>query len=286
MNAAPSINREQADLWNGHAGHAWVDTQASIDQMFKPIETLLVEAIPAGCALRVLDVGCGTGGTTLAAARRLGAQGRCTGVDISGPMLAAARARATRDTAPADFVLADAQTHAFEPASVDLILSRFGVMFFDAPGRAFANLRRAATDAAELRIVAWRSAADNPFMTSAERVAAPLLPDLPAREPGAPGQFAFADPRRIASILEEGGWFDIDIRPIDVDCTLPEPALTGYLSRLGPVGLRLRDVDASARARVIDTMRAAFEPYVDGEVVRFVAACWMVRARASAASRA
>ena len=142
---------------------------------------------------RVLDVGCGTGSTTLAVARLLGAKGRCTGIDISEPMIAAARARAEREGTPASFIRADAQTHAFEPASFDMIISRFGVMFFDDSVRAFANLRRAARDDAELRFIAWRSAAENPFMTTAERAAAPLLPNLPARRPDAPGQFAFAD---------------------------------------------------------------------------------------------
>jgi hypothetical protein len=95
-------------------------------------------------------------------------------------------------------------------------------MFFDDPVRAFANLRRAARDDAELRFIAWRSAAENPFMTTAERAAAPLLPNLPARPPDAPGQFAFADRRRVHAVLEDSGWTEIDIRPIDVPRTLSE----------------------------------------------------------------
>ena len=91
----------------------------------------------------MLDVGCGTGSTTLAVARQLGANGDSIGIDISEPMIAAARARAEREAAPARFICADAQEHAFEPASFDMIISRFGVMFFDDPVRAFANLRRA-----------------------------------------------------------------------------------------------------------------------------------------------
>jgi SAM-dependent methyltransferase len=270
---------EQTRLWNGLAGRAWVDAQESLDQMFKPFEDLLVEAVSAGCADRVLDVGCGTGSTTLAVARTLAAKGRCVGIDISDPMIAVARARAERQGTPASFTRADAQSHAFEPASFDMIISRFGVMFFDDSVRAFANLRSAATDDAELRFIAWRSAAENPFMTTAERTAAPLLPKLPARRPDAPGQFAFADRRRVHAILEQSGWVEIYIRPIDVACTLPEEALMPYLSRLGPVGLILHEADARTRKQVIETVRAAFDPYVHGEEVRFTAACWMVGAR-------
>ena len=116
-------------------------------------------------------------------------------------------------------------------------------------------------------------------MTTAERAAAPLLPNLPARRPEAPGQFAFADSQRVRSILEQSGWAKIDIRPIDVACTLPEKDLVGYFTRLGPVGLILQEADDRTRTEVIETVRAAFDPYVQGAEVRFTAACWMVSAR-------
>jgi hypothetical protein len=154
-------------------------------------------------------------------------------------------------------------------------------MFFDDPSRAFANLRRAARDGARLWFAAWRSAADNPFMTAAERAAAPLLPALPSRRPGAPGQFAFADPQRIRAILEEGGWSEIDIAAVDRECHFPERDLLRYVSRLGPVGLVLQETNACTRKLVLDRVRAAFDPYVHGDEVRFTAACWAVAARAA-----
>ncbi|MFP2903865.1 class I SAM-dependent methyltransferase [Pyxidicoccus sp. 3LFB2] len=253
--------------------------QELLDRMYQPLEDLLVEAVSTGPGGRVLDIGCGTGSTTLAAARRLGAEGRCTGIDISEPMLDTARARAEQEGTPASFLRANAQSHAFEPASFDMLISRFGIMFFDDPVRAFANLRQAARPGAGLRFIAWRSAAENSFMTTAERAAASLLPDLPARKPGAPGQFAFEDPRRVSSILEESGWADIDIQPLDSTCTLPEKDLVRYLTRLGPVGMLFQKADERTRTQVIEAVRAAFEPYVQGTEVRFTAACWSVGAR-------
>jgi SAM-dependent methyltransferase len=281
MDVTSQTGNDQAKLWNGPAGRAWADTQAVLDALFQPFEALLVEAAAAGPGGRVLDVGCGTGSTTLAVARLHGAAGRCVGVDISEPMIALARTRAEREGSPASFICADAQDYAFEAASFDMIVSRFGVMFFADPVRAFSNLRRAASSAAELRFIAWRGPADNPFMTTAERAAAPLLPNLPARRPNSPGQFAFADRQRVDATLSESGWTGIEIRPIDVDCTMPESGLIDYLSRLGPVGLMLREADEGTRKQVVETVRAAFEPYVHGSEVRFTAACWMVAARAA-----
>ncbi len=279
MDAGSTGGHEQAELWNGRSGHAWVDAQELLDQMYRPFETLLVDAVAPGSASRVLDVGCGTGGTTLAVARRLGAEGRCTGIDISEPMIAAARARAERERVPARYIRADAQAHDFEPASFDAIVSRFGVMFFEDPVAAFANLRRAAAADASLRFIAWRSAAENPFMTTAERAAAPLVPNLPPRREDAPGQFAFADAERVGRILDESGWSAVHIRPIDVECVFPESELRHHATRLGPVGRIFDELDEATRGRVVEAVLAAFDPYLHGAEVRFTAACWMVGAQ-------
>jgi SAM-dependent methyltransferase len=275
-----AVDQGQAAVWNGVAGEAWVEAQETLDQILKPHEVLLLDADFADGTRNVLDVGCGTGSTTLAVARRLGADGQSTGIDISEPMIAAARARAERDATPARFILGDAQRYAFEPFAFDAIVSRFGVMFFDDPVRAFANLRGATRAGGELRFIAWRSPEENPFMTTAERAAAPLLPSLPPPDPDAPGRFSFADGRRVRRILDESGWTAIDVRPVDVACTLPERELTGYATRFGPLGRVLHDADDHTRANVVAAVRAAFDPYVHGSEVRFDAACWMVGARA------
>jgi SAM-dependent methyltransferase len=279
METARQTDNEQGTLWNGLAGQAWVERQAVLDLMFTPLEELLVEAVSAATASRVLDVGCGTGSTTLAVARLLGPSGRATGIDISGPMLAAARARAEREGTPVRFLLADAQIHSFEPASFDMIISRFGVMFFADSVKAFANLRRAAREGAELAFIAWRSAEENPFMTTAERAAKPLLPNIPARQSDVPGQFAFADHQRVRRILEESGWGGIEIQPIDVVCAFPEEELIAYVTQFGPLGRIFHEADEATRGQVIDTVRPAFDPYLEGAEVRFTAACWMIRAQ-------
>jgi SAM-dependent methyltransferase len=281
VNDTHRMNEEQQKHWNAAGGCAWVEAQALLDQVLQPFEDQLVESVWARSPRRVLDVGCGTGSTVLAVARLLGDANRSVGIDISEPMIGVARARAGREGVPARFIRADAQSHVFEPAGFDMIISRFGVMFFEDSVAAFANLRRAATDDATLRFIAWRSPAENPFMTTAERAAAPLLPNIPPRRPDAPGQFAFADERRVHRILAESGWTAIDVRPLDVACTLPEKELIHYITRLGPLGVVLPEADERMRKRVIETVRSAFDPFVHGAEVRFSAACWMVSALAA-----
>jgi SAM-dependent methyltransferase len=277
--AASQPDGGQAELWNGSAGRAWAEGQVLLDRLYQPFEDVLVQAWPESGAGALLDVGCGAGSTTLAAARRLGPAARVTGVDISEPLVATARVRAAREGVAATFIRDDAQTHPFEPGGVDYIQSRFGVMFFADPVAAFANLRRAARAGGRLRVIAWRSAGENPFMTTAERAAAPLL-NLPPRTSDGPGQFAFADRDRVQRLLEGSGWSGIAIAPIDLPCALPAADLQTYVGRLGPVGLALRDQDEPTRARVLGTVLAAFTPFVVDAEVRFTAACWLIEARA------
>lgn len=283
MTVAREAPEDQTAIWNSEKGCAWVEAQALLDDLFQPLEDqlLLEAAIESGS--RVLDVGCGTGSTTRAASRLAGGAGHCTGIDISEPMITAARASADEAGLQADFIQADAQRHAFDANSFDRIISRIGVMFFEDPVAAFANLRHAARDEGRLHFVAWRSPEENPFMTTAERAAAPLLPGLlPPRDPDAPGQFGFAREKRVREILQNSGWAQIEIRPIDFACSLPESALVFFLSRMGLLGQVLQKVDGRIRVQVIESVRAAFEPYVQGEEVRFTSACWLVAARAPA----
>jgi len=271
----------QHALWNGPAGEAWVEAQRILDQMFAPLATHLLEAIPPGDALHVLDVGCGTGAVALAIAGRLGPGGHVSGVDISAPMIALARERAQHAGLAVEFIVADAQQHAFLPGSLDRIVSRFGVMFFDDPVQAFAQLQGAATRGGVLQALVWRGPDENAFMTTAERAAAPWL-TLPARQPDGPGQFAFADRAQVERTLTAAGWEDVEILPLDVACRIDRADLGTYVTLLGPVGSALRNapLDASARSQVMDAVLQAFAPFVEGDAVTFTAACWDVRARA------
>jgi SAM-dependent methyltransferase len=274
-------NRDQAALWNDASGRTWVEMQHVLDRVLHPFGARLIDAAFPGEGAHVADIGCGAGATTIAMARRIGPAGSCLGVDISGPLVAAARARAAgEDVGNAAFVQADAQTYPFQAGRFDAITSRFGVMFFDDPEAAFANLRRAARPGATLTFIAWRGPADNPFMTLAARTAAPHLPPLPAPAPDEPGQFAFADGERVRRILAASGWSAIDVAPLDVPCSIAQADLPAYVTKMGPVGGALRDADEATRARISDLLLAAFAPFVHDGAAHFTGACWLVRARA------
>jgi SAM-dependent methyltransferase len=274
-------NLDQAALWNDASGRAWVELQHVTDGTLAAFEARLVEEAFPGEGSHVADIGCGAGATTIAMARRVAPAGSCVGVDISAPLVAAARARATgEELGNVTFIQADAQTHAFEPGRFDAIISRFGVMFFDDPEAAFANLRQAARRGAALTFVAWRGPDENPFMTLAPRTAAPHLPPLPVPAPDEPGPFALADPDRVRRILDASGWTDVDIVPLDLPCTIAEADLLPYLTKMGPVGRVLGEADEATRARIVDVLLPAFAPFIRDGVARFTAASWLVRARA------
>ena len=126
MEAAQGPDEEQAALWNGTVGRAWVQAQEVLDRMFAPMTDLLIEAVAQAGGTRVLDVGCGTGATTLAVARQLGSKGECTGIDVSAPMIDAARSRASRERITARFIRADVQRHPFDTGAFDTVISRIG----------------------------------------------------------------------------------------------------------------------------------------------------------------
>ena len=280
MNDTAQVRADQRAMWNGPGADAWIGSRDILDAMFHPFEPILVDAVRDDGARSVLDIGCGTGSTTLSIAEALGSAGSVLGLDISEPMVAVAETRAAEAGSPARFLAADAAAHGFAPGGFDIIVSRFGVMFFADPVAAFANLRRAARPGSGTFLVTWRSPEDNPFMTTAERAAAPLMPDFPRRRSGGPGQFGLADPDHARGLLAAAGWRDVELAPLDVPCTFPAADLDRYVTRLGPLGLALRDADAALRARVTASVMAAFSAYVEGGAVRFTAACWAIRARA------
>ncbi len=277
MSDAP--NAQQIQLWNQSSGEVWREFQPVLDVMLGPIADILAQQAEAHGGASVLDVGCGAGALTLQMAQRLGPYAQALGVDISASLLAAARSRPHPPGSLAGFLQADAQTYPFEEGAFDTVVSRFGVMFFDDPVAAFANIRRACRPDASLTFMAWRGLRENPFYALAQDVAAAYVA-LPEPAPDAPGQFAFADPDRIRSILAASGWRSAEVRAVDTPTELPEAHLQAFLTRMGPLGRVFPGLDQAAQEALAEALRSAAQPFVADGAARFQSACWLVTARA------
>src|SRR5579863_2650050 len=136
-------NADMVEYWNGRPADFWAKEAEHFDTMLAPFGRRLLTAAVVKPGEWVLDVGCGNGAISLEAARSVGPGGRVTGLDLSAPMLGVARRRAEEQKIDVDFVQGDAQTASFDQP-FDVVVSRFGVMFFDDPEGAFANLAMAA----------------------------------------------------------------------------------------------------------------------------------------------
>jgi len=271
--------------WRGRVGDAWAAEWRRTDRTLAPIEGVLVDEIRLGLAdvadPVILDVGCGAGSTSLALAAALPGA-RVTGIDLSEPLVAVARERAE---GRADFEVADAS--AWRPADgrrFDAIVSRHGVMFFADPVAAFAHLRGLGTAGLRLVFSCFRSRGENEWAAAIVPIVARLAPEALAGPPPATGPFAFADPKRIETILTAAGFAPPRIDPFDCDFVpgqggTDEEAVAdaiAYFRRIGPFAALLKDLDEASAAQAIDQLAAILADHCEYGRVRFRAAAWIV----------
>jgi SAM-dependent methyltransferase len=274
-------NASQFDAWNGESGRRWVATADARDRVLAPAAEGLLAAADPKPGMRVLDIGCGCGATTIMAAKRVGDAGSATGIDLSGPMLDVARERATAAGARnARFVQGDAQTHVFEPGTADLAMSRFGTMFFADPEAAFANIRRALRPAARLYFATWQPLTENEWLTVP---GAALLQhtDLPAASPDQPGMFAQSDPDIVAATLAAADYTHITIEATTVTFTLGQTIdeAVAYLADSGPGRMLLETIaEGPARQTALADVRDALAEHHDSSGVRLGGAIWLITA--------
>jgi SAM-dependent methyltransferase len=277
-------NADQIAYWNGPGGQRWADRQQAQDILLKPIADTLIDRAKPKAGERIIDVGCGSGATSIAFAQEVGSSGHVLGVDVSGPMLARARASAPREL-PVDFVLADATVYPFDPASFDLLASRFGVMFFAEPSRSFANMRRALRPSGRLAFACWREPRENPFFMAPLQAAYKHVPKLPQQGPEDPGPFSFASEARVHRILGEAGFTGIAMEPhnLTLDVAIGrglDAAVQGALE-IGPASRALEGHPADVRAAAMNSIREVLATFAKGETVPLPASIWIVTARAS-----
>jgi SAM-dependent methyltransferase len=276
-----TANQAQIAYWNGPIGQLWARVQEKRDHDHAQMTEATLELAAPSPGESVLDIGCGTGTTTLKLAELVGEEGKVMGIDISAPMLAVARKRARELETHARFIEADATDYGFERQHFDLAFSQFGVMFFGDPVAALANVHGAMKKGGRLVFVCWRASTENPWAAVPESAAKPLLPPMEPLPPDAPGRYAFASPDRVKSILLRGGFHAPEIKKFDAKVHLgdtPEAAASSSIDG-GPLARTLADVDAATRKKVRAAVieRLAREMGPDG--VYLTAGCWLVSAR-------
>lgn len=281
MTSAEAFSEEQRTRWNGIEGEYWASNQDRLDRTLAPVTgPLLAFAAPrAGSA--VMDVGCGCGATTIELAREVGPSGRVIAIDLSEPMLARTAER-SRPFANTTCVLGDAEKLPLQHLGAELIVSRFGVMFFGNPVAAFANLRTGLAAGGRLRFACWRPIKENPWLQIPLHAVYEHAPRLPKPDPEEPGPFAFADPARVTRILTEAGFTAPSFTPLDIQIdisaggTLEEAV--NQAAAMGPAKRALADQPEDIRAAAMVSIRRALEPHASLNGVKLPAAVWLVAA--------
>ncbi|HVW34624.1 MAG TPA: methyltransferase domain-containing protein [Acidimicrobiia bacterium] len=275
------VNVDQADRWDGPEGEMWATHQERFDTSILPHHRQLMAAAGIAAGERILDIGCGNGITTRDAARACSPGGGVTAVDLSGPMLA--RAIQTAKDEGLDnitFQQADAQVHSFEPGAFDLVISRFGVMFFADPVAAFTNIASAVRPGGRLAMLIWQPAAENEWFSALRDVLA-MGRDLPLPPAGVPGPFGLADQGHATTVLTAAGFTDVafadSVHPFNIGADV-EGAYR-FTAGLAPVKMLTADLDDAGRAEGLEKLRSVIADHETADGVVFGSAAWVMTAR-------
>lgn len=257
-------NSAQRAGWNSDSGERWVASADRHDRVLEPVLGALLSAARIQARENVLDIGCGCGAATLAAAEQLTA-GTATGIDLSRPMLDVARQRAGK-RGRMTFVETDAQTCAFEP-SADVVISRFGTMFFDDPAAAFANIRGGVKDQGRLCIATWGPLTANEWLLVPGAALLKYTDNPPADEPG-PGMFSQSDPERVLMMLSAAGWRNARVEPCEVALRIGSDIADAvdYLAGLGIARRVLDTIAPRHRPRALEEVATALTEHVSDSV--------------------
>jgi SAM-dependent methyltransferase len=276
------VNAGQIEAWDGPMGERWVAQVERHDRMGTGFTERLLELLAAQEGERILEVGCGGAGITLALGQRVGQRGSIVGLDVSGPMLAEARRRAALQGATnVTFEKGDAQVYPFAPASFDAAVSRFGVMFFDDPVAAFANIGQTLEPGGRLVFCCWQELAHNDWIMVPAGAALQYVPMPDLGQPGAPGPFSLADPERIRTILADSSWVDIGLEEVVCPMHLGDSVddAMDYLEQSEIAEALTRDVEPATVARGWAAVKETLEARATTDGINLNGLGWLVSAK-------
>ena len=275
-----AVNAEQAEDWNGASGREFIEQRERHERMLSRLTARLLAGAQIQDGENVLDIGCGCGDVTILAARASGS-GQALGADFSRIQVAEARRlAASAGVANARFEVADVQVDQFQAGIFDVVLSKFGVMFFDDPAAAFGNLRKALRRGGRLAFLCWRARDENPCFTIGFAEAAAVLG---LRElPGPSAAFSLAGTGRLGALLSGAGFGGIEFAKVD------EPMLIGRdvddvleYERASPSAAELLGGLSPAQAdELTRQVRDRLVAYASPGGVTMPSAAWLVTAQA------
>ncbi|MFE7355305.1 class I SAM-dependent methyltransferase [Streptomyces sp. NPDC057543] len=273
------VNTEQAQAWNGYEGTHWARNQDRWDAVNAGFNEPLLAAAAIREQDHVLDIGCGAGRTTrLAAPQAL--NGRVVGLDLSAPMLERARESAQRENVGnVSFEQGDAQVHAFEPSSFDVVISRYGVMFFADPVAAFTNIGQALRPGGRMAFICGADAEGNEWLQAIATLR-DVLPVGGFGTPGSPGMFSLADPDRTSEVLSAAGFTHIAAARVEAHGTWGQDAdeAAAFLLGSGPGRHLTSQVDQETQDRARQALRDVLRPHEENGAVRLRSTAWLVTA--------
>ena len=275
-------NADQAEYWGrSPGGQKWITLEDQLDAAMAPVLDLVIARADLQPGQRVLDIGCGTGASVLAAARAVGPEGHVLAADISDLLLSRARERTAGLTNVA-FVNADAQMHPFAPDDRDAVISRFGVMFFDDPTAAFANMARSLKPGGTMTFAAWGALDRNPWFTIPHVAAMDRLGRPPRTDRNAPGPLAFHDTDRVLGLFRDAG-LAAEVDVVDLKLTLPggPDEAAGLVMQVGPAVRTIAHFNGTPEdaAAIRAVIRAQFAEMGSADPVLLPARINLYRAR-------
>jgi SAM-dependent methyltransferase len=279
VRAMPNV--EQVEYWDGSGGEHWAAQPERYDQINRGFGDRVVEALSAQSGERVLDVGCGNGALSVAIGPLAAPDGSVLGLDLSRPMLAVATARASAaGLENVRFEHGDAQVHALPEAGLDAVVSRFGVMFFDDPHMAFANLARSLRSGGRIVFSCWQELLANEWLMVPAGAALAHVPMPDLGEPGRPGPFSLADPDHVRSLLEGVGLVDVSVEdfrcPMLMGATIEDTL--AFLQGTDMAATLMADASDEVVDAAWEAVRTALAPYAGPDGVVLAGAAWVVTA--------